>query len=155
MKIFMVRSWESFKIFDPALIAGVHNILSRWKKHSLFLYKGVTQTWIYKSGKRILIKIFRRVVYLTVIGKLCVTLSSRIKRESILFSTRKMILNLSIHELFGFISKLQFFCIQYIMCITQNLIIIFPSKLEVVAFEYFLEIFNSQVFVSLFIFTFN
>lgn len=40
----MVSTWESFKKFDPAVVAGVHDVFSRQKKHSLFLYKEVTQT---------------------------------------------------------------------------------------------------------------
>lgn len=44
MKILMVNSWESFKNFDPAVIAGVCDVFSRQKKHSSFLYKEVTQT---------------------------------------------------------------------------------------------------------------
>ena len=38
MKISMT-SWEKFKKFDPALIAGVHDVLSRQKEHSLSFLK--------------------------------------------------------------------------------------------------------------------
>ena len=140
-----MRRSESFKIFDPAVIPGVHDTLSRWKKHSLFLCEEVTQTWIYKSSKVILIKISRRV---TDISDSNWKVSCNIfqQNQEFFFPQEKWCLVWGTTN-FLVSLKLQIFCIVVqslthicpfanpVACIMQHLVIIFPSKLEMVAFE--------------------